>query len=61
MAQWPGQPYSHFTGDGSHDAYGRLPDGWQCSLAANSAHLYYYNAALNITQWERPVAEPTRY
>ena len=42
------------------DVDAKLPRGWRAKVDPTYGQTYYYNKALNKTQWERPVeAEKT--
>eukprot|EP00551_Chaetoceros_affinis_P008143 CAMPEP_0203683786 /NCGR_PEP_ID=MMETSP0090-20130426/47703_1 /ASSEMBLY_ACC=CAM_ASM_001088 /TAXON_ID=426623 /ORGANISM="Chaetoceros affinis, Strain CCMP159" /LENGTH=1339 /DNA_ID=CAMNT_0050552941 /DNA_START=34 /DNA_END=4053 /DNA_ORIENTATION=- len=36
-----------------------LPDGWMELYDDSSGRYYYYNQAMNVTQWERPILSPS--
>lgn len=42
------------------DAEATLPAGWKQKMDETHKRVYYYNKALNKTQWERPRAEEKR-
>ena len=36
------------------EVYAALPDGWAAGWSTEHGQLYYFNAALNVTQWHAP-------
>lgn len=41
------------------DPDGELPPGWEKKVSRSSGEVYYWNAALNKSQFEKPTAAPT--